>query len=163
MLNFSIKELCYSKIAIKENINNSPNIKVCDNLLNLIYYCLQPLREKLGKPIIITSGFRCEKLNSHPKINGVVNSQHLFGQAADIKVNGAKPDILVNWIDKTNIPYDQLINEYNKWVHISFAKGNYFCLSFTVTGISLIDFGSIVFAMGTAITCPVTSYLSRIL
>jgi len=124
MLNFSISELCNSKIANKYNINNSPNLKACDNLINLIYYCLQPLREKLGKPIIITSGYRSEKLNSHPLVKGVVNSQHLFGQAADIKVNGAKPKDLISWIIKTNVPFDQLINEYDKWVHISFVKGN---------------------------------------
>ena len=124
MLNFTIKELCYSKIALKEKIDNTPTIKVCDNLVNLMYYCLQPLRDKLGKPIFITSGFRCEKLNRHPLINGVINSQHLFGQAADIKVNGASPKTLIDWIDKTNVPYDQLINERNQWVHISFVKGN---------------------------------------
>ena len=124
MLNFSISELCNSKIANKYNINNSPDLKACDNMINLIYYCLQPLRDKLGKPIIITSGYRSEKLNSHPLVKGVVNSQHLFGQAADIKVNGAKPKDLIGWIIKTNVPFDQLINEYDKWVHISFVKGN---------------------------------------
>ena len=124
MLNFSIAELCSSEIAKRENINNTPDIKACDNLLNLIFYCLQPLRNKLGKPIIITSGFRCERLNRHPLINGVINSQHLYGQAADIKVNGAKPKTIIDWIDKTGIPYDQLINEKNKWVHISYVKGN---------------------------------------
>lgn len=123
MLNFSISELCFSKIAQIDKIDNSPNIKVCDNLLNLIFYCLQPLRIKLGKPIIITSGYRCEKLNRHNKINGALNSQHLSGCAADIKVNGAKPETLVNWIKKTGIEFDQLINEYDKWVHISFVKG----------------------------------------
>ena len=122
MLNFSIKELCYSKIAQIEKIENSPSILVCDNLLNLIFYCLQPLRDKLGKPIIITSGYRSEKLNRHPLINGVLNSQHLLGQAVDIKVNGAKPKDLISWIDKTGVPYDQLINEKDKWVHISYVK-----------------------------------------
>ena len=124
VLNFSIKELCYSKIATEEKIDNTPNIKVCDNLVNLIFYCLQPLRDKLGKPIIVTSGYRCEKLNRHPKVMGVINSQHLYGQAVDIKVNGAKPAILIDWIDKSGIPYDQLINEKNKWVHISYVKGH---------------------------------------
>ena len=66
-LNFTISELIKSDTAAKYNINNMPDIYSLDNMLNLIWYCLQPLRDKLGKPIIITNGFRCfalwKKLN----------------------------------------------------------------------------------------------------
>ena len=123
-LKFSISELCKSKVASKYGIDNTPSIKVCDNLLNLIFYVLQPLRDRLGKAVIINSGYRCEKLNRHPEINGVLNSQHLTGHAADIKVNGCKPADLVNYIKSTGIEFDQLINEYDKWVHISYVKGH---------------------------------------
>ncbi len=124
MLNFSIKELCHSDIAIKEGINNTPDINTCDNLLNLIFYVLQPLRDRLGKPVIITSGYRCQKLNSHPKIKGAYNSNHLYGYAADIKVNGVNPRVLWAYIKNSGIEFDECILEYNQWVHLAYRKGN---------------------------------------
>lgn len=123
MLNFSIKELCHSDIADKYGIKNEPNIQVCDNLLNLIFYVLQPLRDKLGKPVIVTSGYRCQRLNSHHLINGANNSQHLTGQAVDIIVKGCLAITLFEYIKTSGIEYDQLICEYYKWVHVSYNKG----------------------------------------
>lgn len=124
-LNFSISELCHSHIATQYKIDNKPTLAVCDNLLDLIFYVLQPLRDKLGKPIIVTSGYRCKALNSHPKIKGASNSQHLTGNAADIKVSYITPYNLWMYIQSSGIEYDQLILEYNSWVHISYKhKGN---------------------------------------
>lgn len=122
-LNFSISELCRSSIATECKINNTPTIPICDNLLDLIFYVLQPLRDKLGRPIIVTSGYRCKLLNSHPKIKGASNSQHLTGHAADIKVPSCTPYNLWMYIKSCGIEYDQCILEYNQWVHISFNKG----------------------------------------
>ena len=62
-LNFSVSELTKSTNAIKAGIDNTPNIEQIDNLLNLIFYCLQPIRDKLKKPMIITSGFRNSQVN----------------------------------------------------------------------------------------------------
>jgi hypothetical protein len=121
MLNFSISELIHSDNAIKAGIDNTPTIAQIDNLLNLIFYCLQPLRDKLKKPMIITSGFRNKKVNA--LANGKPNSQHLKGQAADFIVKGMTPKQLIDFIVKSGIEYDQLINEHNRWVHISFNKG----------------------------------------
>ena len=123
MLNFSIKELCHSDIAIKEGINNTPDIKACDNLLNLIFYVLQPLRDRLGKTIIITSGYRCPRLNSHPNIKGATNSNHLFGRAADIRVANCPPRNLWQYIKDSGLEFDECILEYNSWVHISYNRG----------------------------------------
>ena len=56
-------------------------------IVNLAYLCgavLQPLRNSLGEPIIITSGFRSPSLNKY--VGGVANSRHLNGFAADIRV-----------------------------------------------------------------------------
>ena len=80
MLNFTISELIKSDTAIKNNINNMPDINSLDNLLDLIFYCLQPIRDKIKKPMIITSGFRSNLVNK--LVKGVSNSQHLYGQAA---------------------------------------------------------------------------------
>ena len=121
MLNFSFAELCNSETAEKLRLNNVPlTIEVQDNLLLLMTEVLQPLRSKLGKPIIITSGYRCSYLNT--LVGGKDNSQHLKGQAADIKVTGMTAAALFKYIKESNIKYDQLINEYNKWVHISYNK-----------------------------------------
>lgn len=120
-LNFSISELVHSDTANKFRINNTPNLIALDNMLELIFYVLQPLRIKFGKPIIITSGYRCPKLNQ--LVGGVKNSQHLEGKAVDIVVKGMSPNDLIAFILKSGIEFDQLINE-KTWVHISFSKGH---------------------------------------
>lgn len=120
-LNFSISELIHSDNAIKAGIDNTPTIKEIDNLLNLIFYCLQPIRDKLKKPMIITSGYRNRKVNT--LAGGKQNSQHLKGQAADFIVKNMSIQQVINFIIYSDIEFDQLINEYNKWVHISFVKG----------------------------------------
>ena len=121
-LNFTISELTKSDIAIKNNINNMPDINSLDNLLNLVFYCLQPLRDKLNKPIVITSGYRCQQVNK--LAGGVANSQHAKGCAVDFHVPGMTIQQVIDFVKSSDIEYDQLINEYNKWVHISFAKGS---------------------------------------
>ncbi|MBR3604825.1 MAG: hypothetical protein IKL52_02205 [Candidatus Gastranaerophilales bacterium] len=121
MLNFSISELIYSDIAKKFNINNFPSEKELNNILELIFYCLQPIRNLIQKPMIITSGYRCKKLNE--LVNGVKNSSHLRGCAADFIVKEIPIKDVVEMISNSNIPFDELINEYDKWVHISFVKG----------------------------------------
>ena len=120
MLNFKMSELIKSDIAIQNNINNMPDINSLDNMLNLIVFCLQPIRELIKKPMIITSGFRCQKVNF--LAGGKTNSQHLKGEAVDFKISGMTPAQIINTIKNSNIEYDQLINEYDRWVHISFVK-----------------------------------------
>lgn len=121
-LNFSMSELIHSDCAVKNNINNMPDILALDNMLNLVVYCLQPLRDKIAKPIIITSGFRNSLVNS--LVGGVNNSQHTKGQAVDIVVDGMKPVEIIEFVKLSGIEFDQLINENNQWVHISFSKGH---------------------------------------
>ena len=122
MLNFTISELIKSDTAIKNNINNMPDINSLDNLLDLIFYCLQPIRDKIKKPMIITSGFRSNLVNK--LVKGVSNSQHLKGQAADFIINGMTPTQIIEKIKTYNIDFDQLINEYDRWVHVSYNKNN---------------------------------------
>jgi len=120
-LNFSMSELIHSDTAAAHKINNMPDIRSLDCMLDLIYFCLQPLREYLGKPMLITSGFRCYELNK--LVKGKSNSQHTKGQAVDFIINGLTAAQTIELIKKSGIEFDQLINEYNKWVHISFIKG----------------------------------------
>lgn len=121
-LYFTISELIHSDTAILHNINNMPDINSLDNMLNLIHYVLNPIRERIKKPMIITSGYRCKKVNE--LVGGKPTSQHLKGQAVDFVIEGMKPAEIVHFIRNMCIEYDQLINEYDRWVHISFNKGN---------------------------------------
>ena len=82
---------------------------------------MQPIRDVIAKPMIISSGYRSKALNK--KVGGSVNSQHLSGQAVDFTVKNMKPDEIINIIKKNNIEFDQLINEYDRWVHVSFNSG----------------------------------------
>ncbi len=121
MLNFKLSELIHSDTAINNNINNMPDINSLDNLLNLIVYCLQPIRELIKKPMIITSGYRNAHVNQ--LVGGAATSRHCLGEAADFKIKGMKPNQIIQLIQKSNLVFDQLINEHNLWVHISYRKG----------------------------------------
>ena len=128
MLNFTISELIKSNTAIKYNINNMPDINSLDNILKLIVYCLQPIRNKLGKPIIVTNGYESfalwEKLDELG-YNPSKTSQHLKGQAADLIVNGMTQEQLFNFIRKSGVTYDQLIWEQDSnCVHVSYSDKN---------------------------------------
>lgn len=120
-MNFTIMELVKSNIAKINKIDNTPDSQSLKYMLELIKYCLQPIRDKLRKPMIITSGYRCKELNK--KVGGVSTSQHCKGQAVDFYVKDMTIQQVVDFIKKSGVEFDQLINEYNKWVHISFVKG----------------------------------------
>ena len=132
-LNFTMSELLHSDEAIRNKINNIPNDKqILDNLLLLLTECLQPIRNYIGKPIKVTSGYRCQTLNNLPTIRGAKNSEHLTGRAADIVVSGMTPRQLIEKIKASGVEYRQLINEHNLWTHISYSKGNNIKQSFEI-------------------------------
>ena len=122
-LNFTMSELLHSDIAQKHNIYNIPDKEHLDNLLILICECLQPIRNYIDKPMNISSGYRNPRLNSHPLINGAPNSQHTTGQAVDFTIKGMTPKQIIEKVKGSGVEFDQLINEHNIWVHISYNKG----------------------------------------
>lgn len=121
---FTIKELSKSTTADQYKIDNTPTQEAAKNLILLVDNILDPLREALGKSITVTSGYRSKALNS--KVKGSTTSQHVLGQAADIKIGGPSENKkLFELIQKLNLPYDQLIDEYNfSWVHVSYGPRN---------------------------------------
>ena len=125
MKNFTIKELCRSDKANELGIANNPTPVACDNLIALTENVLDPVREHLGKPIHVNSGYRCAQLNE--AVGGSKTSQHGKGEAADIELGGKTKEEnkqLYEFI-RDNCDYDQLINEYNfSWVHVSYRKGS---------------------------------------
>lgn len=115
---FTLSELCYSKKAEENNIINVPNLEIIRNINLLIDNVLSPLREKYKKPIIVTSGYRCEALNK--LVGGVKNSQHLIGCAADIVPQDRNDLQRLFDIAKEQNNFDQLIWE-GTWIHISYS------------------------------------------
>ena len=123
-MHFTIEELYDSATAKRLGINNKPTIQKMINLVYLAAFVLEPLRVAMGRPINISSGFRCEQLNK--AVGGVYNSQHLKGQAADISIEGdmAFGRKIFDYI-KNHLTFDQLIWEHDKkgtyWVHVSYV------------------------------------------
>ena len=68
----------------------------CENIRALVEEVLDPVREVFGGPIVVNSGYRCERHNRD--VGGVRNSQHLRGEAADIAPAGFKiQDSRLSW------------------------------------------------------------------
>ena len=122
-LNFTMSDLLKSDVAEKYNISNIPDKQSLDNMLTLIIECLQPIRNYINKPMIISSGYRSPRLNGHPLINGAPNSQHVTGQAVDFTIKGMTPKQIIEKIKASGVQIDQCINEKNIWVHVSYNKG----------------------------------------
>ena len=114
--NFSLEELTASGTAERMDINNTPDDVQLSNLRRLAYM-LQEIRNYFGAPIFINSGFRCKALNR--AVGAKDTSQHMKGCAADIRISGVSPSKAVARIIESSIPYDQVICEYDSWVHIS--------------------------------------------
>ena len=119
--NFSLEEMCRSNTASVRGLPNVPNAEQVKNLQHLCENVLQPLRDHLGKPVVINSGFRSQAVNM--AVGGAKNSQHTKGEAADIKCKDypyAKE--IYSWI-MDNLKFDQVILERKGkavWVHVSF-------------------------------------------
>lgn len=117
---FKAAEMLKSETAEKNKIQNTPSVEVEQNIEELLGV-LDSLREHYGKPIKITSGYRCTELNK--LVGGSPTSAHVIGYAADLQPMGDtfenfKAEVL-RWLD-TGVKFDQCIIERNKntqWVH----------------------------------------------
>lgn len=101
---------------------NVPNEEQIKNLTNLVEKVLDPIREEIGSPITVSSGFRSWKVNK--AVGGVDSSQHTKGEAVDLVCNNNAK--LFELIQKKGL-YDQLIWEYGTdrcpaWVHVSLKR-----------------------------------------
>lgn len=106
-----------------KGVNNDPDALQSESLMLLCVNVLEPLRERLGKPIIVGSGFRSVELNK--LVGGSPRSQHMRGEAADIVVPGVKVAEVVKIIRELKLPVDQCIDEFSAWVHVSHRRGNW--------------------------------------
>jgi len=111
---FSLEELTHTDHRTIENVPNSSEI----NNLKRVAELLEQVKIVLNNsPIMVNSGFRCKTLND--AVGSKDSSQHRVGCAADIRVPGLSPDQVVKAIMNSQIPYDQLIREFDSWTHIS--------------------------------------------
>ena len=128
--NFSLAEFTESNTATRNGIDNNPSAEHIHNLVELCENVLQPLRDRIGSSIRVTSGYRSEALNN--AIGGSKTSDHSHGRAADIKlvINGVNiSEELYHGIKAMGVPFKQLIWEFGdddtpQWVHIAFDKDN---------------------------------------
>lgn len=124
--NFTLEEFERSSTAEQLGIDNRIKNSEPEIISNIMYLCknlLQPIRDAYGKPITITSGYRCSKLNE--AVIGAKNSQHCKGQAADIKCESMYTlwTIIMEMIKSGKIEVDQAIDEKKlSWIHLSLNK-----------------------------------------
>ena len=120
---FTLDELIHSDTADRLGIDNSPTSEAISNLNDLVTNVLDNLRDGWGRPIIVTSGYRCKELNA--AVGGARNSQHLKGQAADIVSDDfeAFRRFVRRWCKDND--FDQCIFEHSGckgWIHISYVE-----------------------------------------
>jgi uncharacterized protein YcbK (DUF882 family) len=120
--NFSYREFERSATADAHMICNViRTFEVRDAIYELVEEVLQPLRDEIGEPIDISSGYRCPELNAFiPRSSPT--SQHTKGEAADIKARSLFPLDLARVIVRMGLPFDQLIL-YPTFVHVSHKMG----------------------------------------
>lgn len=120
--NFSIQEFTSSNTARSKHIDNTPSDDIIYRLSYGVTHVLQPLRDFLGKPIKVSSGYRSPALNK--AVSGSFKSQHLTGNAADIVLlSNADYDKAIDFLSHNGF-VDQLINEYkgkSRWLHVSWS------------------------------------------
>jgi hypothetical protein len=117
---FNFDEFTVSQAAERFGYNNTPSEEVISNLKELCVHVLQPLRDLVKVPVVITSGYRSPSVNA--VIGGYYHSQHLEGKAADFLITSLTLPECFNQVYK-NLPFDQLIFEFGRWIHVSY-NGN---------------------------------------
>lgn len=130
---FKLREFTESATAMKHGIDNRPTLEVVENLRRLCIGTLEPLREKLQQPVVITSGYRCQQLNEII-VHTSRKSQHMSGQAADFyvsqgpvqgsRVQGSRELLIQAFrliIEDESIDFDQIII-YPTFIHVSYVS-----------------------------------------
>lgn len=112
--NFTLKELTKTNTGLPNLITDLE----IDNLSRLCQKVLQPLRDIYGKPIIVNSGYRSDRVNK--AVGGVPTSQHRRGEAADVTAGSREENKKLFEILKT-MEFDQLITYDYRFLHVSYT------------------------------------------
>jgi hypothetical protein len=111
---FTLAELTHTDHRELENIPNEIELA---NIQRLAEF-LENLKTVLGgKPIMVNSAFRSKAVND--AVGSKDTSQHRIGCAADLRVPSMTPDAVVRAIIASDLPYDQVIREFDRWTHVS--------------------------------------------
>ncbi len=119
---FQMEELCKTSVVKYQKLNLLKAQEQMGKMYQLAGFA-ERVREIVGKPLIINSGYRCVELNNYLK--GSLTSQHLLAEAIDIKVSGKTANELFQIIVASDLKYDQLILEKvgnAQWVHVSIGS-----------------------------------------
>lgn len=123
MVYFELHEFIKSETARKLGIDNIPSFERVSHLHELVEYFLDPLRSAYGKPITVTSGYRCPELNR--AVKGSATSAHLNGYAADLQVAGDFDNFcqfVAKWVKSAGKRFDQILIENDtrgtRWLHV---------------------------------------------
>ena len=118
---FTFDELTYSRTAVENGLSNRPGATERDNLAQLVERLLDPLRERLGEPIAILSGYRSPEVNT--LVGGGPDSQHTLGEAADCYCL-AGPERLLAVLRARGLPFDQaIVYRRRNFLHLSHRAG----------------------------------------
>lgn len=119
---FQLEELSFTNNVAYKQKNIDEAKKIMGRMYQLAGFA-ERVREIIGRPLIINSGFRCVKLNN--AVGGSLTSQHLYAEAIDIRVSGKTSSEVFNMIAASDLKYDQLILEKvgnAQWVHVSIGS-----------------------------------------
>lgn len=120
---FTYAEMIRSNTASRRGIQNRPDRVQIERFVALLKNVMEPIRNHFGRPVIITSGFRCLELNR--AIGSHDNSQHVRGEAIDFEVSDVSLSDVYEWIiTQSGLDYDQIIYEFGEagWIHVSYTK-----------------------------------------
>ena len=120
---FTLDELVSSQTATRKGLDNTPGPSVLATIEQVLAPGLQRIRDALGVPVLVSSGYRAPAVNS--AVGGSRTSQHCTGNAADFTAPafGSPLDVCRRLVElRERIGYDQLIYE-GTWVHVSFVRG----------------------------------------
>ena len=111
---FTLEELT---VTDHREFSNEPNESETKNLQRLAEF-LELVKTLLGgKPILVNSAFRSKQVND--AVGSKDTSQHRSGCAADLRVLGLSPDDVVKAVIASDLQFDQVIREFDRWTHIS--------------------------------------------
>jgi len=116
---FWLSEFLLSDTAVRKGLDNMPHAIQLANLKNILMPNMQAVRDSLGCPVFVTSGYRSPEVNR--AVGGAPTSDHVQGLAADFKAPEFGPPIKVAHyiLEHMDLKFKQLIAE-GQWVHISF-------------------------------------------
>jgi putative chitinase len=114
---FTLAELTHTD---HREFDNTPNEAELANIRRLAEFLEQVKTVLGGKPIMVNSAFRSKAVND--AVGSKDSSQHRIGCAADFRVPNMTPDQVVKAIIAANLPFDQVIREFDRWTHISIPK-----------------------------------------